>query len=436
MFWNFQPSLCRGVGSLCLKTAKGFAERFIANQKRGCVLITHHFFNITMCRLINLFCMFKKRVKYFYLTYANAMFSPIEKVRGNNTCAFNQTMISKCSGFTLLEMLMVIGLLAVVMTTSTSLITDEGASERQLQVQQDATAARWHQIRTAIIGDVNLTLSNPSMMRGYVADMGRLPVNIEELRSIGTQPAWTRYDINTVNANVPADTVFLWGGWRGPYLYTAGSQFFRDAWLNESAVALDDAINHGWVVTHLPETVPACITELDCTDIQVQSLGNDGALGGVDFNADFPLNPPLPDPPLNLVSANEWQKSAASIGFNVVLNKAPLQNQNLVLRLYYIENGVVDEEISTPFSHLASVVGVTSHPVTISPTAPATTVSLPMGTYAAVITCADDPSATSGEVVYSGSCDNPQTILPAIPAYYFTLLPGQALPINIYWNIP
>jgi hypothetical protein len=28
MFWNFQPSLCRVMGSLCLKTAKDFAKHF------------------------------------------------------------------------------------------------------------------------------------------------------------------------------------------------------------------------------------------------------------------------------------------------------------------------------------------------------------------------------------------------------------------------
>lgn len=427
MFWNFQPSLCRVMASLCLKTAKDFAERF---KQRLPILNNLPF-------IIKPLANIKSLVKRCGLAYSIRQLTMlIAQLKGNGKCAMNQRMTTQCAGFTLLEMLMVIGFLAVVMVTSTSLITDEGAGERQLQLMQNDTQARWHQIRTAIIGDTNLTLSNPSMMHGYVADMGRLPVNIEELRSLGTQPVWTRYDINTVNANVPADTVFLWGGWRGPYLYTAGSQFFRDAWLNESAIAVDDAINHGWVVTHLPETVPACTTELDCTDIQVQSLGNDGALGGVDFNADFPVNPPLPDPPLNLVSANEWQNSAASIGFNVILNKAPSQNQNLVLRLYYIENGAVEEEISTAFSHLASVAGITSHPVTINPTAPATTVSLPMGSYAAVVACADDPSAISGEVVYSGSCDNPQSIPPVIHAYYFTLLPGQVPPITIYWNIP
>ncbi|MDP3212035.1 type II secretion system protein [Methylotenera sp.] len=432
MFWNFQPSLCRVMGSLCLKTAKDFAERF---KQRLPILNNLPF-------IIKPLANIKSLVKRCGLAYSIRQLTMlIAQLRGNGKRAMNQSIATQCAGFTLLEMLMVIGFLAVVMVTSTSLITDEGAGERQLQLMQNDTQARWHQIRTAIIGDTNLTLSNPSMMHGYVADMGRLPVNIEELRSLGTQPVWTRYDINTVNANVPADTVFLWGGWRGPYLYTAGSQFFRDAWLNESAVALDDAINHGWVVTHLPETVPACTTELDCTDIQVQSLGNDGALGGVDFNADFPVNPPLPAPPLNLVSANEWQNSAASIGFNVILNKAPSQNQEaLRLRIYYIENGTVEEEISTPFDHLASVVGITSRPVTISPTPPASTVSLPIGSYVALVACEDDPLVPTDGEVYSGSCAIPPATPPAIPPavspYYFTVLPGQALPINIYWNIP
>ena len=112
-----------------------------------------------------------------------------------------------------------------------------------------------------------------------------------------------------------------------------------------------------------------------------------------------------------------------------MLNKAPSPDQNnLALRLYFIENGVVEDEISTSFNHLASDVGETSHLVTISDTLPATTISLPMGKYAAIVWC------TAQNRVYEGDCAS--TGAATKQPYYFTLLPSTSLPIKIYWNLP
>ena len=357
---------------------------------------------------------------------------PLSRGVGRDVAALNQKTANRCAGFTLLEMLVVIGLLAVVMLTTTSIMIDENAGEKQQQAKQDGTQTRWNQIRTAIIGDTNLTLSNPSMVSGYVADMGRLPANIKELlvKDVDhdsnpstpnfVQPAWGEVSLSAVtDTGTVAVTGKLWGGWRGPYLYTAGSRYYGDAWgnININAPTPNDEINSGWYVTRL-----ACTTVLACSGIAVQSLGEDGVLGGADFNADFPAAG------LSLVSSTDWQISAASIGFNVVLNRAPLvsADQNLELRLYFIENGVTEEEISTRFIQLSSVVGITTHPVTINPIAPATTVSLPMGKYAAVIWC------PTQKRVYAGDCASvaAATNLP----YYFSLLASATLPITIPWN--
>ena len=309
---------------------------------------------------------------------------------------------------------MVIGLLGIVALTATTFIVEDKGFEFQ-----DATQKRWNQIRKAIIGDTSRTLNNEPIVSGYVADMGRLPANLQELTTQGTQPAWTSIQLST--ANPVFTTESLAGGWRGPYLYRAGSAFFRDGWSNEDAIAATDAINFGWQVSHTPVSAPACTTVPDCTDIQVQSLGRDNAPDGLEFGADFPLTG------TNLVSANEWQLTGATINFNVVFNKPPstvgtvIPTYTLELRIYFFEDTVIEEEISTaPFSQTTTDTTPNTQAVSING-------PLPMGKYAAAVWC----STPSPEVVYDGDCAG-GTKQP----YYFTLLPSATLPITIPWNIP
>ncbi len=309
----------------------------------------------------------------------------------------------KSLGFTLLEMLVVIALLGVVMLTSTSLIMNTGEMERE-----DATRIKWMQMRTAILGDTTRTLDGAPVISGYMADMGRLPENISELMFQGTQPAWSAIDVSSVYPNV---TATLWGGWRGPYLYTAGSKSFRDSWGNEDLDTTQDALNFGWQVSHAPN---GCTPINNCESMEIRSLGDDGVAGGIDSNADFP------EVGISLVHANEWQVSEANIGFNVMLNKEPEVSQSgLQLRVYFLENTLPQEDQSTSFNHDVSPVGASVRSVSIAG-------PLPMGKYVAVVWCSVE------EVIYDGDCSAPHTKLP----YYFTLLPSMSLPITIPWNIP
>lgn len=311
-------------------------------------------------------------------------------------------------GFTLLELLVVIGLLGIVALAATTFIIEDKGFEFQ-----DATEKRWNQIRYAIIGDTSRTLNNEPMVSGYMADMGRLPANLQELTTQGTQPAWANIQLGTVTSNV---TGSLSGGWRGPYLYRAGSAFFRDGWSNEDAVVANDAINFGWQVSHTPVSAPVCTTVPDCTDIQVQSLGRDNAAGGAEFSADFPLAG------TNMVSANEWQLTGATVNFNVAFNKPPSANQDdLELRIYFFEDTAIQEEISTAqFDLPAADTTPNTKPASING-------PLPMGKYAAVVWC-----PAPNNTVYDGDCTAGNTKQP----YYFTLLPSATPPITIPWNIP
>lgn len=352
----------------------------------------------------------------------------LAKLNGQTTLKTKLGMLNQQpqQGFTLLEMLIVIGLLGVLMLSATTYLVD--TADLEDEKRQDETKLRWTQIQQATIGNKNQYLNQSPVINSFVADMGRLPLSLRELvdrvydhdnsalTADKAQPTWQAYPLG---ANVVGN---LWGGWRGPYLNRVGSQTFRDGWQNQNALdAFDDTLNYGWAVTF---TVPL-------EAISVISHGRDNAVGGSGLNEDYP-NVAMP-----LVSANEWQITAASIGFEVVLNRAPAADMaGLELRLFFIEDGVLEEELSEDFTHLASVAGVTQHPVNVLPIAPATTVALPMGKYAAVVWC----SASAPEVVYDGDCDpaNQTSAVPltTLPAYYFMLLPNSPLPITIHWNIP
>jgi prepilin-type N-terminal cleavage/methylation domain-containing protein len=325
------------------------------------------------------------------------------------SCASNSGKAKRQQGFTLLELLVVIGLLGIVGLAATTYIIDTGELKRQ-----DATEKRWDAIRKAIIGEPNLSLNGSPYVSGYVADMGRLPNNIQELFVKGAQPAWTEINLYTAASGYSAA---LGGGWRGPYLYTAGSQFYRDGWNNEDGNTANDAVNFGWNV-NLTGTAP------DYTDIAIQSLGDDNQTGGIEFNEDFPINATQ-----NIVNLNEWTLSTAPITFNIYFNKnTPSIQSNLELRIYrYIDNGDAsadfsnDIEVTSADSTFTQTIDVALAPVqTVTPT-----INLPSGRYAAVIWC----TGVTPETVYDGDCDGNDH-----SPVYFTLNHNTSQ-VTITWNI-
>lgn len=326
-------------------------------------------------------------------------------------------------GFTLLELLVVIGLLGLVAISITSLVIEDQGVQRQ-----EVTEKRWDEIRKAIIGDTSRTLNGEPILSGYVADMGRLPANLDELLaqdydndndsatpSIINQPAWVTVQLNSVTPGVTGE---LSGGWRGPYLYTGGSKFFRDGWGNVDPDNInpnnEDTKNYGWNVT--PTGVSPNIT-----DIAVQSLGFDNAIGGDNYDEDYPAV-------ATLVNANEWQLNSSNVSFNIVFNKPPTADQDkLELRVYFFEDDAVvnldkesiQEEKSSQFLHDNDSTSPYVESVAIAG-------PLPMGKIAVVVWC------TEQSKVYDGDCAEPASKQP----YYFTLLPSTTPPISIPWNIP
>ncbi|MDP1659211.1 MAG: prepilin-type N-terminal cleavage/methylation domain-containing protein [Methylotenera sp.] len=365
------------------------------------------------------------------------------KIQTNNSKHQHQRQL----GFTLLELLVVIGLLGLVAMSITGLMIEDQGVKRQ-----EVTEKRWDEIRKAIIGDTSRTLNGEPMLSGYVADMGRLPRNLTELMVKDydddndpltpdfVQPAWAEFALYDPIAGCtpnPCTPLTLGAGWRGPYLYTGGSKYFKDGWSATETADLD----FDWAVT-LTGTSPAH------SAIAVQSLGFDNAVGGTEYKADYP------EAGINTVYASDWQLSTLptppTIQFTIHFNKAPLSSAQtaLELRIYYFQD---DANVTTSpadfiknneqVSNVLFDLPTTTPPVPVStsityspPTAPTPPPYLPLGKYAALVWCTDDPATptTEPDVIYDGNCDSEQDT--DVKPYYFTMLPSATPTIKIYWN--
>lgn len=116
------------------------------------------------------------------------------------------------SGFTLLELVVVIAVLGLIANMATEFVAQNTNQQRF-----DTTKDRMEKIRYAIIGDITKTTNGQPDLTGFVHDMGRLPITLSELHinpldcdpdAVGDQTCTANYD-STINRNI---------GWRGPYV--------------------------------------------------------------------------------------------------------------------------------------------------------------------------------------------------------------------------
>jgi len=158
---------------------------------------------------------------------------------------------SSRSGFTLLELLVVVFLLSALALTGVSVVDDFDNQSRY-----DATGGRLLQLRAGMLG------SAPGdgrgwTARGFVADNGQLPADIETmLRRPDDLAAFAAARAPVFAPGGAADDITLSSyplakGWRGPYLVLGATRApdtaaFRDGWNNRNALAADDALFFGW----------------------------------------------------------------------------------------------------------------------------------------------------------------------------------------------
>lgn len=118
-------------------------------------------------------------------------------------------------GFTLTELVVALAVAGAIVAFLGVVASRAMQSSREIETRDQV-----QEIYSAIVGD-------PANGRfGFLGDMGRLPVNLAELATRGTQVAYHLQDGGTPHAgNVGT-------GWRGPYVTApvSSSDIFTDAW--------------------------------------------------------------------------------------------------------------------------------------------------------------------------------------------------------------
>lgn len=429
---------------------------YLSLKSRHAVLSRHGF-----CRFLGLDKTFASKL---------ALSSPMLNGKNILKMPFGLPSTNKQAGFSLLELLVVVALMAIIAIGSMSLLIDDGDWKRQ-----EETEARWDAIRKAIIGEPNLSLNGSPYVAGYVADMGRLPLSISELieqnvrfdndgdgvddtlcafdqdNNAGTadiniqQPAFAdipipNYVINLVPPVNYTNTVS--GGWRGPYLYTAGSSFYGDGWFNQNT---GDACDFDWNIVTTPAN-PANLTDIDA--LRIQSLGSDRNLGGNETAQDYPANN------LNMVNLNEWTLGPAAITFNIHFNRATINTDlpftdapantipnQLQLKIYrYVDDGNATATVTDIDTTEADSIFILTNGITQAPAQTIDLSGLPIGRFAAVIWCTGNDNTPTpptlpdytNDVVYDGDCAGGNINHSPV---YFTIT-HHTSQVTITWNLP
>ncbi len=362
---------------------------------------------------------------------------PVDALRLSTLHSAGSTRRRSERGFTLLEMLLVIFLMALV--ASTGLMLTEGVED---QAKYDETKRRMGLIRKAIVGDPTRTVNGAPELSGFVADMGRLPLCLAELLTLGDE---------VVPATVPKtyespcdDTVIVsaWNldqdtgvgiGWRGPYLQvipeSGGGLRFRDGYGNEGANAANDALNSGW-----DYSVTGTTTSLSSEGMDLTVATDDVAAPQLIVSADWQVQLPA------AVSVTFENQSGNPIPPTTI---PPASNLNLQLLIYLsdLTNVIKADDGNNEFLALTPTEPVLANSrksVTFTlDTAP--TIAIGVRGYA--IVCYVAPPADPDEfVIFDGDCNtsspnpNPKPDITNIRS--FSVLPRQTLNLALKWIIP
>ncbi len=220
----------------------------------------------------------------------------------NNT----QKVNNKSTGFTLIELVVVVAIMGLMSTMAMDLYTDKSNQKRF-----ELTKQRLAEIKFAIIGDPMMRVGSQAITEGaFFKDMERLPRNLQELTESLTVQSYpngglciTNFiaDDTIVNESTCTTASGTWisktddqNNWQGPYLHNLQTFIddkntpnddtddtthlvFYDAWGNThpwDTPGTKDLTNFGW--------------ELDFTsgDLKVSSAGLNRESGGLNYEED------------------------------------------------------------------------------------------------------------------------------------------------------
>lgn len=286
------------------------------------------------------------------------------------------------SGFTLLEMLLVLFILGLLASAATVMTEGLGTQSRY-----DETKRRMSMVKRAIMGDPARNINGQPDLGGFVADIGRPPATLQELLVQGALPAYAQDAGSGV-----------WAGWRGPYLEAVGPKVFHDGYGNPG----NAADNFGWDFT-----------------VSASGVVSMGSKGADDADAADDLVDAA------LVQLEDYQQSLATVKINIHNRRGAdsvAQTGNLYLRIFLPSEGDVVDEDSVAFDLLAlSAVQSSQVSATFSPE-----LEVPAGVRAFAVMCAD-----TGKL-YDGDCDAGNAAPSAANVMQFTLAP-RAQPLVFDW---
>lgn len=326
------------------------------------------------------------------------------------------------------------------------------------QVRFDDTKNRLETIKRAIIGDTSRTINGQPEIRGYVADMGVLPDNLQALiqkdfcedyptedndtdcgtaggtwveqgeycsnHTSVTESACTTAGATWVAEHTYDDDFGIWTGWNGPYLDAKeliGYSKFRDGWGNMDATSPN---NFGWLFSE------------SSGDLTVRSYGKEGETDVTGTTTGYDLDYP-PTTASDLVLSNDYKLDISSSTLTVSLSPPSTftVTSGLCLKLAIIIDGEIDDYASAPSSIITSTIDTststlptwdgTTKPITFNGFT-GTTTEIPLGKIAYQLTDYDGSVCTTAVGSDNGTSSSWRS---------FTYVPKATLPV-LYWNVP